>query len=54
MVNNQTEYQKAWRRFRRNRPALFGLWFIVLAILVSVFGYAIAPDHSPDANNQMP
>ena len=54
MVNNQTEYQKAWRRFRRNRPALFGLWFVVLAILVSVFGYTIAPDHSPDANHQIP
>lgn len=49
-----TEFQKAWRRFRRNRPAFAGLCFIVMAIFVAIFGYVLAPDHSPDANIQIP
>jgi peptide/nickel transport system permease protein len=49
-----SEYQKAWRRFRRNRPALAGLFFIAAAVFVAIFGYALAPDHAPDANTQIP
>lgn len=30
------------------------MYFVVLAVLVAVFGYVLAPDHSPDANRQMP
>jgi peptide/nickel transport system permease protein len=50
----QSEYQKAWQRFRRNLPALAGMWFIVLALAIALFGYALAPDNSPDANAQTP
>ena len=53
-MESQTEYQKAWQRFRRNRPALAGLWFVAFAIFVAVFGYGLAPDNSPDANAQIP
>lgn len=49
-----SELQKAWRRFRRNRPALAGLWFIAAAIFVAIFGYALSPDAAPDANTQIP
>ncbi len=49
-----SEYQKAWQRFRRNRPALAGAWFIAASVLIALFGYALAPDHSPDANTQIP
>jgi len=49
-----SEYRKAWRRFRRNRPALAGLWFIAASLLTALFGYALAPDHTPDANTQIP
>lgn len=41
-----------WKRLKKNRGALFGLIFIVLAVLISVFGYVIAPDNSPNADMQ--
>jgi peptide/nickel transport system permease protein len=51
-VSEPSEYKKAWQRFRRNRPALAGLCFILLAVFIAIFGYVLAPDHSPDANTQ--
>lgn len=53
-MESQSEYQKTWQRFRRNRPALLGLWFVAAAVFVALFGYALAPDNSPDANAQIP
>ena len=41
-----------WKRLKKNRGALFGLIIIILAVLVSVFGYVIAPDNSPNADLQ--
>jgi len=41
-----------WKRLKKNRGALFGLIIIVLAVLISVFGYVIAPDNSPNADLQ--
>lgn len=37
----------------KNKGAVFGLGIISLAILVAVFAYWIAPDHSPDANRMV-
>ncbi len=48
-----SEFHKSWRRFRRNTPAWLGLWMIVAACLIALFGYALAPDHTPDANTQL-
>ncbi len=41
-----------WKRLKKNWGALFGLIVIVLAVLVSIFGYVIAPDNSPNADLQ--
>jgi ABC-type dipeptide/oligopeptide/nickel transport system permease subunit len=41
-----------WKRLKKNRGALFGLIVIILAVLISVFGYVIAPDNSPNADLQ--
>jgi ABC-type dipeptide/oligopeptide/nickel transport system permease subunit len=43
---------ETWKRLKKNRGALFGLVIIILAALVSVFGYVIAPDNSPNADLQ--
>lgn len=43
----------AWRKFSGNRTAMAGLWIIILAVLVAVSAYWIAPDHSPFANRMM-
>ncbi|MBK8191977.1 MAG: ABC transporter permease [Lewinellaceae bacterium] len=49
-----SEYQRAWQRFRRNRTAVAGAVFIVFSLLIALLSYALAPDHSPDANTQIP
>ena len=41
-----------WKRLKKNKGALFGLIVIFMAVLVSVFGYIIAPDNSPNADLQ--
>jgi len=41
-----------WKRLKKNKGALFGLIIIVLAVLVSLLGYVIAPDNSPNADLQ--
>src|SRR4051812_27831214 len=44
-------YQRAaWKRLKKNKGAVFGLIVIFIALLVALFGYFIAPDHSPYAN----
>jgi len=41
-----------WKRLKKNKGALFGLIIIVIAVLVSLLGYVIAPDNSPNADLQ--
>jgi ABC-type dipeptide/oligopeptide/nickel transport system permease subunit len=45
--SNQT-----WQRLKKNRAALFGLLIIVIAIFISLSGYLVAPDASPNADLQ--
>ncbi len=39
------------KRLQRNKPALFGLIVILLAVVVSLLGYLVMPDRTPDAND---
>jgi peptide/nickel transport system permease protein len=41
----------AWRRLKKNRLAMFGLCIIVLFTIISILGYLITPDASPNAND---
>jgi peptide/nickel transport system permease protein len=43
---------QTWKRLKKNKGALFGLLVIGFAVLISMFGYLIAPDGSPDADLQ--
>jgi ABC-type dipeptide/oligopeptide/nickel transport system permease subunit len=43
---------QAWKRLKKNKGALFGLFIIFLALVVSLLGYVIAPDNSPNADLQ--
>lgn len=43
-----------WKRFRRNKTAMAGLLFILFTALLSILGYLIIPDKSPNANEQKP
>ncbi|HMK03677.1 MAG TPA: ABC transporter permease [Ferruginibacter sp.] len=41
-----------WKRLKKNKGALLGLVIIIIAVLVSLLGYVIAPDNSPNADLQ--
>jgi len=45
--------QKALRRLLKNKPAIVGMVLIVLAVIVAILGYAITPDSTPNANDQV-
>lgn len=45
--------QKAFQRFKKNKAAIAGFWVIVLAVLIAIFGYLLAPDSTPFANEQV-
>lgn len=44
---------KARGRFKRNKSAMVGLAIVVLAAILSLLCYVIAPDNSPSANDQI-
>lgn len=43
---------QTWRRLKKNRGALFGMVIIGIAVFMSLFGYLIVPDASPNADLQ--
>jgi len=47
---SQSFWKASWRRLKKNKGAMAGLVMVVLAILIAVFGYFLAPDPSPFAN----
>jgi len=44
--------QQTYKRLKKNKGAVFGLCVIFMALFVSLFGYIIAPDNSPNADLQ--
>jgi ABC-type dipeptide/oligopeptide/nickel transport system permease subunit len=50
---NSSIQADVWRRLKKNRGAVFGMIIIVLAGLMAVFSYLLAPDHSPYANRMV-
>ena len=42
----------AWRKFRQNKLAYGFLIFIGICFLISILGYLVVPDSSPEANEQ--
>jgi peptide/nickel transport system permease protein len=45
-----TFWQATWKRLKKNKGALIGLFIIIIAVFIAVFGYFIAADASPYAN----
>jgi peptide/nickel transport system permease protein len=44
--------RQTWRRFKRNKLAMLGLFVIAGAAVISILGYLITPDKTPYANDQ--
>jgi peptide/nickel transport system permease protein len=42
--------REIWRRLRRNKPAIAGLFLISSAFLLALFAYVIIPDQTPFSN----
>jgi len=50
MKSNQNPSAQVWKKFRKNKPALGGLIFILLLIMMGILGYLITPDQTPLSN----
>lgn len=46
--------QKALRRLLKNKSAVFGMVVIIIALFLAIFAYLLAPDSTPNANEQIP
>ena len=44
--------QQTFKRLKKNKGALLGLFIIIIAVVLALFGYLIAPDNSPNADLQ--
>jgi len=49
-MNSESPGKKTWKRFRKNKLAIFGLLVIIFSFFIAVFCYLIMPDRSPMAN----
>lgn len=47
---NFSFFKTFWKKLRRNKGAVFGLYIIVLALFVALLAYVLAPDNTTDAN----
>jgi ABC-type dipeptide/oligopeptide/nickel transport system permease subunit len=45
--------QSSWRRLKKNKAAMAGMFMIIFSILIAVFSYVIAPDPSPFADREI-
>ncbi len=44
--------QQTWKRLKKNKGAVFGLFIITLAVIITLLGYLIVPDATPYADRQ--
>jgi oligopeptide transport system permease protein len=51
MERSKSPAGKIWIRFKRNKPALGGLIFIILLLIMGILGYVMTPDQTPMANS---
>lgn len=45
---------ETWKRFKRQKLSMLGLFIIIFSSVISILGYLITPDSSPYANAQKP
>ncbi|MBK8351990.1 MAG: ABC transporter permease [Saprospirales bacterium] len=46
-------FKKTWIRLLKNKPAIFSLIVIVFAVILAFIGPSVAPDKTPDADDQV-
>ena len=50
---NDSPLKKTWIRLLKNKPAIASLIVICIAIVLAIIGPSIAPDKTPDADDQI-
>ncbi|MHA4843122.1 ABC transporter permease [Flavitalea antarctica] len=45
--------RSTWRRLRKNKGAIGGIVIIILAVMIALLGYLVAPDSSANANRMI-
>lgn len=50
MERSDSPAKRIWVRFKKNKPAIGGLLFIILMMIMGILGYLITPDQTPMAN----
>jgi peptide/nickel transport system permease protein len=50
LFNPQSPSAVLIKKIKKNKPAVFSAWFILIAFLLAVFCYLVVPDSSPNAN----
>ena len=54
MTSSTNSIQQAtWRKLKKNKAAVFGIFIIFVAVVLAIFAYLIAPDASPNANRMI-
>ena len=48
----KTPYYYVRKRLFSNKPAIFGLFIILMAVVISILGYSIMPDNTPYADDR--
>lgn len=51
---NSNMWSDAWRKLKKNTPAMIGLGVIAIAFIITLLGANIRPDDSPDCDDQIP
>jgi len=49
----ESPVRKAWKRMKKNTPAMLSLYFVLFCSILAVIAPAIAPDKTPNANDQV-
>ena len=52
--NSESLRKQTWKKFKKNKLGMLGLFLILFATLISILGYLITPDSTPFANDQKP
>lgn len=50
MARSTSFSQQAWKRLRRNKGAMAGMFVIIASLFAGIFAYFLSPDHTPYAN----
>ena len=53
MSKANTPSSRSFKRFKRNKPAVIGLVWIIFSFIIAILGYQLTPDSTADANDQI-